>query len=107
MAGESALAPMCERGAVAFELEPSTPVNPCPDGWHGRASDALQQFRAGMHDRINRHAPGFGAGRKWASGWQRETMQAAARLNTPRLIIDWLPDHLRGRFAYRMRGVDA
>ncbi|RWQ35826.1 MAG: hypothetical protein EOS20_17280 [Mesorhizobium sp.] len=84
-------------------LHPSTPVGRCPDGWDGRASDALAQFRSGMHDRINRHLPHYGKGRKWSSDWQRETMQAAARLNCPRLAIDWLPIHLKERFSHRLR----
>jgi hypothetical protein len=33
--------------------------------------EILGEFRDGVHDRINRHAPGFGAGRKWDSEWQR------------------------------------
>lgn len=84
-------------------LPPETFIGRCPDGWDGRASDALRQLRAGMHDRINRHDPSFGKGRKWSNDWQRETLQAAARLNTPRLIIDWLPPHLKERFGHRLR----
>lgn len=54
-------------------------------------------------NRINRHIPNYGRGRKWAPDWQRETLQAAGRLNTPRLVIDWLPRHLKARFADRLR----
>ena len=75
----------------------------CPDGYSGSAADALEQFRDGMHDRINKHLPNYGRGRKWSNDWQRETLQAAYRLNTPRLIIDWLPRHLADRFADRLR----
>ena len=84
-------------------LDPSTYIGRCPDGLDGRASDALRQLRAGLHDRINRHDPAYGVGRKWSSMWQRETLQAAARINCPRLSIDWLPGHLKGRFAHRLR----
>jgi hypothetical protein len=41
------------------------------------ASDVLRTLRDGMHDRINRHAPGFGRGRKWSNDWQREAIQCA------------------------------
>ena len=75
----------------------------CPDGYGGTASDALRQLRDGMHDRINRHIPGYGKGRKWDSDWQRTMTQSAHALNTPRLIIDWLPADLKARFAYRLR----
>ena len=76
---------------------------PCtPGGWPGTAEDALQEFRAGLHDRINRRLPWYDKGRKWDSDWQRETLQAAIRLNTPRLAIHWLPPHLKARFAHRL-----
>lgn len=84
-------------------MAPDTWIPTCPDGWSGTAADALAQCRAGMHDRINRHIASYGRGRKWAPDWQRETLQAAGRLNTPRLIIDWLPMHLKTRFAHRLR----
>jgi hypothetical protein len=56
-----------------------------------------------MHDRINRHIPGFGIGRKWDQDWQRQTCHAANLLNMPRVIIDWLPPEYRTRFAHRLR----
>lgn len=89
-----------------LRLEPDTWLQTCPDGLGGTAGDALRQLRAGMHDRINRHLPSYGKGRKWRSDWQRETLQAAGKLNTPRLAIHWLPAHLRDRFAHRLRGYD-
>jgi hypothetical protein len=44
-----------------------------------------------------------GKGRNWSYEWQNDTMQAAARINHPRLIIDWLPPHLKTRFHHRLR----
>ncbi len=76
---------------------------PCtPGGWPGTAEEALQEFRAGLHDRINRHLPWYGKGRKWDSEWQRHTLQAALQLNTPRLTIHWLPERLKARFGRRL-----
>src|SRR5690242_7005058 len=37
------------------------------------AGRILRQIRAGMHDRINRHDPVYGRGRKWDSNWYWET----------------------------------
>ena len=88
---------------TCLTLDPNAYVGTCPDGWDGRARDALAQFRAGMHDRINRRLPWYRRGRKWDNDWQRETLQAAARLNHPRYVLDWLPPHLKGRFHHRLR----
>jgi hypothetical protein len=67
------------------------------------AGSVLREFRYGLHERINRHLPYFGRGRKWASDYQTETRRAAYALNTPRLVIDYLPPHLKTRFASRLR----
>lgn len=92
---------------ICLAAAPSTPVRECPDGSYGNAAEALQQFRAGLHDRINRHDLAYGRGRKWSSDWQRHTLQAAGFLNIPRLTIDWLPADLKARFAHRLRSIDA
>jgi hypothetical protein len=76
------------------------------EGWDHFATEAgeiLRDMTFGVHDRINRHIPGYGRGRKWSSDWQRAMIQASDRLNTPRLIIDWLPTDLKKRFAHRLR----
>lgn len=65
--------------------------------------ELLEQFRYGTDDRISSHMPGYGKGRKWSEDWQREVMQSKWRINTPRLILDWLPKDLRARFAHRLR----
>lgn len=73
-------------------------------GWWPESRETiLGQFSYGVHDRINRHLPWFGKGRKWHDDWQRETLQAAQRINQPRLIIDWLPGWLKGQYAQRLR----
>lgn len=67
------------------------------------AKDILRDLIGGMHDRINKHDPAYGKGRKWDAGWQIEMRRAARDLNHPRLAIHWLPTDLRGRFADRLR----
>lgn len=78
-------------------------------GWDHFPTEAhsiLRDIRHGVHDRINRHLPGYGKGRKWADIWQTEAMRAARALNTPRLIIHWLPSDLKERFANRLSEVE-
>jgi hypothetical protein len=65
--------------------------------------EILREYSFGVHDRINRHIPWFGRGRKWDEDWQRAMLQAAQTVNRPRLIIDWLPQDLVRRFAHRLR----
>lgn len=62
----------------------------------------LREFRFGLHDRINRHIPHHGKGRKWNPDYQAEIRRAAHALNTPRLRIYWLPASLKSRFAHRI-----
>jgi hypothetical protein len=71
--------------------------------WPASREVILKEFSEGVHDRINRHIPGYGVGRKWSSDWQREAQHAANWLNHPRLIIDWLPTWLKERYAHRLR----
>ena len=65
--------------------------------------EILGEFRDGVHDRINRHAPGFGAGRKWDSEWQRAADRTAREVNTPRLIVRWVPRDFEARLRHRVR----
>lgn len=66
------------------------------------AAAVLRQLRRGMHDRINRHIPGYGRGRKWQHDWQVEAKRAAIAVNTPRLVVHWVPPDLRARLAHRL-----
>lgn len=75
-------------------LPPQTWIGPGVSGWGETAGEALQALRAGLDDRINRHIAGYGIGRKWTPDWQRAVLQAAHQINTPRLIIRWLPADL-------------
>lgn len=87
-------------------LNPDTLVS----GWSHfpeRAGDILRAMSAGLDDRINRHIPGFGIGRKWSEDWQRECVYTAALLRNPRLAIDWLPMDLKKRLSHRLREREA
>lgn len=73
------------------EMTPETWIGPGVNGWGQNAGEALADLRCGLDDRINRHIPGYGIGRKWHHDWQRATIQAAHQINNPRLIVRWLP----------------
>jgi hypothetical protein len=45
------------------------------------ARDILRQLCEGMHDRINRHIPGYCKGRKWGSDYQINLRRDARRVN--------------------------
>ena len=75
---------------------------------HGEtAGEALRLLRDGLADRINRHDPDHGRGRKWSPDWQRAAMQTAARVNTRRLIVRTteVPAEFRARLADRLSEV--
>ncbi|MFG1304178.1 DNA polymerase III subunit beta [Xanthobacter autotrophicus] len=76
-----------------------------PCGWSGSeetAAEILRQFRAGMDDRINRHVPWHGRGRRWGPDWQSEAARLARAVNTPRLVVRWAPQEFRRRLAHRL-----
>lgn len=68
------------------------------------AADILRAMSYGVHDRINRHVPGHGIGRKWADSWQNGAWSCARLVNTPRLIVlpSTVPAEFRGRLAARL-----
>ena len=66
------------------------------------AEEVLRRIVAGVHDRINRQMVGYEKGRKWDNDWQRHALQCALAVNTPRLIVRWIPQDLRGRLAHRL-----
>lgn len=83
-------------------LDPRTWIGRGVDGWGQPAGEALVDLRRGMDDRINRHLPWYGRGRKWDYQWQIETWRAARDLNTRHLVIRWLPPWLKERFSHRL-----
>jgi hypothetical protein len=76
------------------------------DHFPAPAGDVLGAMRDGLHDRINRHDPSFGRGRKWSSDWQRAALQTSHAVNTPRLIVRWVPQDLKARLAHRVSAPD-
>lgn len=85
--------------------DPNARFRGAPDAWFGEIEPAeriLRQFRAGLHSRINRHLPDYGRGRKWSQDWQREALQTAGKVNTPRLIVRWIPADLMPRLSHRL-----
>jgi hypothetical protein len=90
-----------KRLLVLDDEMPDTPVRGFGD-WPMPAADVLRDLRAALDDRINRHAPGYGVGRKWHHDWQRAASQTARAVNTPRLIVRWAPTDLRARLAHRL-----
>ena len=50
-------------------MPPSAPVRGFDDV-AADASDILRRIVAGVHDRINRRAAGYGIGRKWSADYQ-------------------------------------
>jgi hypothetical protein len=75
-------------------LGPNTPIGRGVDGWGQSAGEALRDLRKGLDDRINRHLPWYGKGRKWDHDWWCSMRRAANELNHPRLVIRWLPADL-------------
>ena len=87
----------------ALGLPTGTPLSrDLQDRWPSERETVVRQFRAGMHDRISRHLPWYGRGRKWCHDWQRAATQCAAAVNTPRLIVRWVPRDLRARLQHRL-----
>jgi hypothetical protein len=89
---------------AAKRLPPETRVAVVPGCWTGgTVADVLREMDYGLHDRINRHAPHFGKGRKWQQDWQadaaRTTRAANARAST-RLRMGWVPVEWRARLAH-------
>jgi len=74
------------------------------DHFPDEAGRTLARFRDGMHDRINRHLPGYGRGRRWSQDWHFAALRTARAVNTPRLIVrpSTVPHEFRARLAGRL-----
>ena len=68
------------------------------------AASILAAMQYGIHDRINRHIPAFGVGRKWSPDYFRAANHCARRVNTPRLVVreGMVPFEFRARLADRI-----
>lgn len=71
--------------------------------WPVTAQEILRQYRAGLHDRISRRAPGYGCGRKWDSDWQRNVIMLATKVNARCVVrANDVPKEFRRRLAARI-----
>jgi len=91
--------------AAVKSVDPARTYDHGLTGWApvtGR--EVLAQFHQGVNDRINRHDPAYGKGRKWDPAWQGDTARAAQWLNTPRrrVYVTDVPYWLRARVAGRL-----
>jgi hypothetical protein len=72
--------------------------------WPCTGEDVVNQFRTGMHDRINRHLPHFGKGRKWKSIYQtelsRDCRRIRERVNDRVILRQIMTPELKHRFGY-------
>lgn len=66
-------------------------------------SEIAQDFSKALQARINSRGKVIFRGRKYDSDWFWNMWRASKSLNTPRLVIDWLPPDLVKRFGYRLR----
>lgn len=74
-----------------------------------RAADILREMRYGMHDRINRHLPGFGCGRKWKADYQIRLARDAGRLRdiARRIrVYQFESSEARSRFSHLLASPD-
>lgn len=77
------------------------------------AAEILRLLRAGMHERISGAIPYCKRGtrgatvtarsvRKLDPDWQREARRCAREVNTPRLVVRYVPREFRERLAHRI-----
>ena len=93
--------------ARAWRKVAKLPAEAIVHGWDyvpTTAGEVLRAMRDGLDERINRHSPHYGKGRKWADDWYWETVRLARMVNTPRLrvYVGQCPKELRGRLAHRL-----
>jgi hypothetical protein len=70
---------------------------------HNDAAHVLREMRHSLDDMIERHDRTRPAHwRKLDPDWQRMMQRTAREVNTPRLVVRWLPLELRGKLAHRL-----
>ncbi|QNP78370.1 hypothetical protein [Agrobacterium tumefaciens] len=76
--------------------------------WPVTGADIRREFRHGITERINRHLPGYGVGRKYSDDWQRSASRVAGNLNGQRILtmINQCPKELRRRLSHRLYRID-
>lgn len=94
----------CSAWCTLHTLDPDERISGF-DHFPMEAGRVLREIQRGVQDRINRHLPGYGRGRKWSDDWQRAAGHTARRVNTPRLIVclpEVHPVELRARLTHRI-----
>ena len=74
-------------------------------GWFPQqGGEVLKAMRDGLTDRINRHDPSFGKGRKWKEDWQRGADRIASNINGRRIVTyrNHCPKELQAKLAHRL-----
>lgn len=89
---------------AVLAAEPGTQYKSSLRGWWPASrEEVLDQFRAGLDDRISRHLPWYEKGRYWSDDAQREMRHAANRVNSRCVVRPRdLPARLRTRLAHRL-----
>jgi len=62
----------------------------------------LTWFRQCLDRKIASYIPGYGVGRKWESDWYWQAWRIARDVNTPRLVVRWVPKEFRERLQHRL-----
>lgn len=93
---------------ACLKLPPKTWIGLGISGTGERADEAIDELRRGLADRINRHIPGYGKGRKWAIDWYSAAWRIAWNLNGRRIVTYErdCPKELRARLAHRFYAED-
>ena len=91
----------------AWRTVKAMPPRQLVPGWSHfpeEAADILGDLRDGMHDRMSRHLPWWGKGRKWEGDWQRAALQCSRRVNAWRVVVrpGDVPHDFRARLAHRI-----
>lgn len=73
------------------------------DRWPCTGAEILADWRAAAADRVNRHRPHYGHGRKWEWTWQRDAQRVASNLAGRVITMARdCPPELRNRLAHRL-----
>ena len=93
------------REALAFaKAHPDGTLRIAWAPWPGTftGTEWLRWFQHCLDRKINRAQPAS-RGRKDTQDWFMQQWRCSRELNTPRLVVHWLPPDLKARFAHRLR----
>jgi hypothetical protein len=66
------------------------------------ADEWLRWFRQCLDKKISSHMPHVNRGRKWGYDWQIQAWRTSREVNTPRLIVRWIPREFLPRLTHRL-----